>query len=44
MRHLLINQKDEQTFWKRSVSPSVLGQADYTRTLTLVKVTFLLTS
>jgi hypothetical protein len=39
-----VKQKDERTFWKRSVPSSVLGQADYTKSLTMVKVTFLLTS
>lgn len=38
------NKRRERTFGKEPVSPSVLGKPDYTGTLAMVKVTFLLNS
>jgi hypothetical protein len=41
---LRINKRRERTFGKDLVSPSVWGKADYTESLAMVKVTFLLNS
>jgi hypothetical protein len=38
------NKRREKPFGKGLVSPSVLGKADYTGSLAMVKVTFLLNS
>ena len=38
------NKRRERTIGKDLVSPSVLGKADYTGSLAMVKVTFLLNS
>jgi hypothetical protein len=42
MNRLPRKEKTRGTFWKDPCSPSVWGNADYTKALVLVKVTFLL--